>query len=320
MDIKENSLVYDTLIIGGGPAGTTAGIYAARAGLKTAILDRGLTSGALAITQKIANYPGVEGAISGADLLQTMRRQADQFGVAFIDDKAVGTDLNAEPKLVIGNLNTYQAKTIIIATGSMGRSNLLKGEAELLGKGVSYCAICDGAFFKNKSVFVAGSSDEAVEEALFLANIVSQVTLLCPTSALRASESLVKELESRPNLNLILGAAIKQIYGSDHVEGVRYILRGQGEKDLQASGAFLYLQGGVPITDFLVGQLELNPEGCLMVDREYQTTIPGVFAVGDVLCSHIKQAVIAAADGAIAGIAAQKYISGKKQMGFDWSK
>jgi len=320
MDINENTLVYDTLIIGGGPAGATAGIYAARAGLKAAILDRGLTSGALAITQKIANYPGMEGEISGADLLQTMRRQAEQFGVTFIDDKAIGTDLKAEPKLVFGNLNTYQAKTLIIATGSMGRSNLLKGEAELLGKGVSYCAICDGAFFKNKSVFVAGSSDEAVEEALYLANIVSQVTLLCPTPALRASASLVKELESQPNLKLVLGAAIKQIYGADHVEGVKYFVRGEGEKDLQASGAFLYLQGGVPITDFLVGQLELSPEGCLRVDHEYQTAIPGVFAVGDVLCSHIKQAVIAAADGAIAGIAAQKYITGRKQMGFDWSK
>jgi len=320
MDINENTLVYDTLIIGGGPAGATAGIYAARAGLKAAILDRGLTSGALAITQKIANYPGMEGEISGADLLQTMRRQAEQFGVTFIDDKAIGTDLKAEPKLVFGNLNTYQAKTLIIATGSMGRSNLLKGEAELLGKGVSYCAICDGAFFKNKSVFVAGSSDEAVEEALYLANIVSQVTLLCPTPALRTSASLVKELESQPNLKLILGAAIKQIYGTDHVEGVKYFVRGEGEKDLQASGAFLYLQGGVPITDFLVGQLELSPEGCLRVDHEYQTAIPGVFAVGDVLCSHIKQAVIAAADGAIAGIAAQKFISGRKQMGFDWSK
>ena len=320
MDINENTLVYDTLIIGGGPAGATAGIYAARAGLKAAILDRGLTSGALAITQKIANYPGMEGEISGADLLQTMRRQAEQFGVTFIDDKAIGTDLKAEPKLVFGNLNTYQAKTLIIATGSMGRSNLLKGEAELLGKGVSYCAICDGAFFKNKSVFVAGSSDEAVEEALYLANIVSQVTLLCPTPALRASASLVKELESQPNLKLVLGAAIKQIYGTDHVEGVKYFVRGEGEKDLQASGAFLYLQGGVPITDFLVGQLELSPEGCLRVDHEYQTAIPGVFAVGDVLFSHIKQAVIAAADGAIAGIAAQKFISGRKQMGFDWSK
>jgi len=320
MDINENTLVYDTLIIGGGPAGATAGIYAARAGLKAAILDRGLTSGALAITQKIANYPGMEGEISGADLLQTMRRQAEQFGVTFIDDKAIGTDLKAEPKLVFGNLNTYQAKTLIIATGSMGRSNLLKGEAELLGKGVSYCAICDGAFFKNKSVFVAGSSDEAVEEALYLANIVSQVTLLCPTPALRTSASLVKELESQPNLKLVLGAAIKQIYGTDHVEGVKYFVRGEGENDLQASGAFLYLQGGVPITDFLVGQLELSPEGCLRVDHEYQTAIPGVFAVGDVLCSHIKQAVIAAADGAIAGIAAQKFISGRKQMGFDWSK
>jgi thioredoxin reductase (NADPH) len=320
MNIEENTQVFDTLIIGGGPAGSTAGIYAARAGLKVAILDRGLTSGALAITRKIANYPGVEGEISGADLLQTMRRQAEQFGVVFIDDKAIGTDLKSETKLVFGNLDSYQAKTLVIATGSMGRSNLVKGEAELLGKGVSYCAICDGAFFKNKTVFVAGSSDEAVEEALYLANIVSQVYLLCPTTALRASEALIKDLESRQNLTLVLGAALKEIYGDGKVEGVKYLLRGEGVKDLQASGAFLYLQGGVPITDYLGGQLDLSPEGCLLVDHEYQTAIPGVFAVGDVLCSHIKQAVIAASDGAIAGIAAQKYISGKKQIGFDWSK
>ena len=320
MDLKENSLVYDTLIIGGGPAGATAGIYAARAGLKAAILDRGLTSGALAITRKIANYPGIEGEISGADLLLTMRRQAEQFGVVFIEDKAIGTDLKSEPKLVFGNLNTYQAKTIVIATGSMGRNNLVKGEAELLGKGVSYCAICDGAFFKEKTVFVAGSSDEAVDEALYLANIVDQVYLLCPTPELRASKKLIIDLQSRSNIKLVLGAALKQIYGSDRVEGVKYILRGEGEKDLQASAAFLYLQGGVPITDFLVGQLDLSPDGCIVVDHEYQTAIPGVFAVGDVLCSHIKQAVIAASDGAIAGIAAQKYITGKKQMGFDWSK
>jgi thioredoxin reductase (NADPH) len=320
MDVKVNTQVYDTVIIGGGPAGATAGIYAARAGLKVAILDRGLTSGALAITRKIANYPGIEGEISGAGLLQNMRHQAEQFGVIFIDDKAIGTDLKSDPKSVFGNSNTYQGKTLIIATGSMGRSNLVKGEAELLGKGVSYCAICDGAFFKNKTVFVAGSSDEAVGEALYLANIVRQVYLLCPTTALRASETLIKDLESRQNITLVLGAALKEIYGNGKVEGVKYIMRGEGQKDLPASGAFLYLQGGVPITDFLAGQLDLSPQGCVLVDREYQTTIPGVFAIGDILCSHIKQAVIAASDGAIAGIAVQKYITGKKQMGFDWSK
>lgn len=320
MDSQDYSQLYDALIIGGGPAGATAGIYAARAGLKVAILDRGLTSGALAITQKIANYPGIEGEISGADLLQIMREQAKSFGVAFIDDKAIGTDLHSDPKLVFGNQGTYQGKTIVVATGSMGRSNLLKGEAELLGKGVSYCAICDGAFFKNKAVFVAGSSDEAVEEALYLADIVRQVYLLCPTPQLRASDALIKELDTRQNIILVQGAALKEIYGNNQVEGVRYFVRGEGEKDLKVSGAFLYLQGGVPITDFLSGQLELSPDGCLRVDHEYQTSIPGIFAVGDVLCAHIKQAVIAAADGAIAGIAIQKYLSGKKQMGFDWSK
>ncbi|MEA4811406.1 MAG: FAD-dependent oxidoreductase [Anaerolineaceae bacterium] len=320
MDSRENLMVYDTVIIGGGPAGTSAGIYAARAGLSVAVLDRGLTSGALAITRKIANYPGIEGEVSGADLLGTMRRQAEQFGVLFIEDKAVGTDLKSDPKLVFGNRAVYQAKTIIIATGSMGRKDLVKGEAELLGKGVSYCAICDGAFFKNQPVMVAGSSDEAAEEALYLADIVGQVYLLSPIPELHASEAFIKALEAKQNISLVLGAALLEIYGNGKVEGVKYIMRGRGEQDLKVNGAFIYLQGGVPITDFLLGQLELSPEGFVCVNEEYETAIPGVFAIGDVLCSHIKQAIIAASDGAIAGIAAQKYIRGKKQMGFDWSK
>ena len=153
-DSSEN--IYDVLIIGGGPAGATAAIYAARAGLKVGILDKGLTTGALGTTSKIANYPGIDGEIAGAELLQIMRKQAQAFGAEFINDKAIGTDLTSEPRSVFGNFNVYNARSIIIATGSMGRSNLIKGEAELLGRGVSYCAVCDAAFFKGKDVAVIG--------------------------------------------------------------------------------------------------------------------------------------------------------------------
>jgi len=139
---------YDILIIGGGPAGATAGIYAARAGLKVGILDKGLTTGALGTTSKIANYPGIEGEVSGSGLLQVMREQALSFGAKFINDKAIGSDLSGNPKEVYGNFGVYTTRAIIIATGSMGRANLIKGEAELLGRGVSYCAVCDAAFFK----------------------------------------------------------------------------------------------------------------------------------------------------------------------------
>ena len=317
---ESNQEAFDVIIIGGGPAGASAGIYAARAGLKTAILDKGLTTGALGITSKIANYPGIEGDISGAELLEIMRRQAASFGAVFINDKAVGTELRGELKQVYGNQGVYAARAVVIATGSMGRGNRIKGETELLGRGVSYCAVCDAAFFKNASVAVTGSTDEAVDEALYLTHFADQVHFFSPTVELNAPPALVDELLKRPNVVFYPGGALREIVGKEHVEAVRFNPRERGSGELAVQGAFVYLQGGAPITDFLQGQLELTPSGCLRVDEEYQTAIPGVFAVGDVLCEHIKQAVIAAADGATAGIAVEKFLRGRKQMGFDWSK
>ena len=319
MNDTQPELIYDVVIIGGGPAGSTAGIYTARANLSTLVLDKGLTTGALGTTSKIANYPGVMGEVSGAQLLKTMRAQAESFGARYVNDKAIGTDLAGSPKVVYGNAGVYPARAVIIATGSLGRSNLIKGEAEFLGRGVSYCAVCDAAFFKDEAVAVAGKNDEAVEEALYLARFASRVTLLCPTPELVASEELIAELKANSKIEVLLGAAIHEIYGSTHVEGIAYAQRGkEGEQKLAVKGVFIYLQGGVPITDFLQGQIETTAQGCILVDREFQTNVPGVFAVGDVLCQHIKQAVIAAADGATAGIAVEKYLRGRAKMGVDW--
>ena len=319
MNDTQPELIYDVVIIGGGPAGSTAGIYTARANLSTLVLDKGLTTGALGTTSKIANYPGVMGEVSGAQLLKTMRAQAESFGARYVNDKAIGTDLAGSPKVVYGNAGVYPARAVIIATGSLGRSNLIKGEAEFLGRGVSYCAVCDAAFFKDEAVAVAGKNDEAVEEALYLARFASQVTLLCPTPELVAAEELIAELKANSKIEVLLGAAIHEIYGNTHVEGIAYAQRGkEGEQRLAVKGVFIYLQGGVPITDFLQGQIETSAQGCILVDREFQTNVPGVFAVGDVLCQHIKQAVIAAADGATAGIAVEKYLRGRAKMGVDW--
>jgi thioredoxin reductase (NADPH) len=312
--------IYDLVIVGGGPAGATAAIYSARAALKTAVLDKGLTTGALGITSKIANYPGIDGEIGGAELLAIMRKQAASFGAEFIDDKAIGADFSGEIKQVYGNQGVYPAKAVIIATGSMGRSNLIKGEAEFLGRGVSYCAICDAAFFKDAPIAVTGNSDEAVEEALYLTRFASKVTLLSPTPELRAPEELIAELAEKPNAEILKGAVVREILGEGQVQGIRYLMRAQKDRDMPVNGVFVYLQGGVPVTDWLQGQLEITEAGCIRVNREYETSVPGIFAVGDVLCSHIKQAVIAASDGAIAAIAVEKRLRGKKQMGFDWSK
>jgi thioredoxin reductase (NADPH) len=311
--------VYDVVIIGGGPAGVSAAIYTARAGLNTLILDRGLTSGALGMTAKIANYPGIPEPLSGAELLERMRQQALGFGAQFINDKVIGVDLLSDPKTVFGNAGSYAARAVIIASGSMGRGQRVKGEDELLGHGVSYCATCDAAFFKDQEVAVAGSSDEAVEEALFLTRFVRRVHFLSPTPDLKAPAHLVEELTHHPKVTLYPGAALREIIGDKQVQAVRFNQRGAGEKVIPVSGAFIYLQGGKPITDFLQGQLPLNDGGCLIVDREYQTSLPGVFAVGDVLCNHVKQAVVAAAEGAIAGMAADKVLHQRKQLAVDWS-
>mgnify|MGYP000955475332 CR=1 FL=1 len=314
--------VYDVIIIGGGPAGATAAMYAARAELKVGILDKGLTTGALGTTSKIANYPGVEGEIGGAELLQTMRKQAAAFGAEFINDKAIGTDLLGQPKAVFGNLGVYNARSIIVATGSMGRSNLIKGEAEFLGRGVSYCAVCDAAFFKDKDVAVIGKSDEAVDEALYLARFARTVHFFAPGREVNVNEEEFDGLQGTGNVVLHLGSIVKEIVGEEKVEGIRFLDReaGTGEEYLEVDGVFVYLQGGKPITDFLQGQLEISSEGCLQVDRENQTNIPGVYAIGDVICTHVKQAVIAAGDGAIAAIAAEKWLRGKSKARVDWGE
>ena len=273
-------------------------------------------------TIKIANFPGIEAEVGGAELLQTMRKQALGFGAEFINDKAIGTDLTSGTRAVFGNMGVYEARSIIVATGSMGRSNLIKGEAELLGRGVSYCAVCDAAFFKGKDVAVIGKSDEAVDEALYLARFARTVHFFAPSKEINVDEDALESLKGTANIVMHLGSVVKEINGTAKVEGVRFLDReaGDNEQDIPVEGAFVYLQGGKPITDFLQGQLEISEQGCLQVDRENQTNIPGVYAIGDVICTHVKQAVIAAGDGAIAAIAAEKWLRGKSKARVDWGK
>lgn len=309
---------YDVVIIGGGPAGASAAIYAARSELRTLVIDKGLTAGALGITGKISNYPGVPGPVTGAELVEIMRGQAESFGAKFITDKVVGIDMDSEPRAVMAGTGTFTTKAIILATGSMGRTSVVKGEEELLGRGVSYCATCDGAFFREQTVAVVGNNDEALEEALFLTKYVAKVYLIVPTPELKAREFLAHEVMEHEKVEVMLGTRLKEIVGTTLVEGVRVHPRGGAEQVLPVTGAFVYLQGGKPITDYLMEQLETTPEGCLAVDHEMQTAVPGIFAVGDLLCTHIKQAVIAASDGVIAAIAADKFIHGRKKLQMDW--
>ncbi|MDW8325401.1 MAG: FAD-dependent oxidoreductase [Anaerolineales bacterium] len=313
-------LEYDLIIIGGGPAGATAALYAARADLRTLVVDKGVTAGALGLTAKIANYPGVPGEISGAELVERIRQQAASFGAQFVQDKVQAVELEGERKIVYTNTATYTARAVIIATGSMGRGQRVPGEDRLLGRGVSYCATCDAAFFRDQEVAVVGSDDEAVEEALFLTKFARRIHLVSPTPELKAVPEQAGKIAAHPKVELHLGTSLREVIGQTKVEGIRVAPRGRPEQVLPVSGVFIYLQGNRPITDFLQGQLPTSETGCLIVDHEFRTAIPGVYAIGDVLCNHVKQAVVAAAEGAVAAMAVEKELHGRKQLAVDWSK
>ncbi len=310
--------VYDVIIIGGGPAGGSAAIYTARADLKTVVIDKGLTAGALGMASEIANYPGLPEPIAGVELVRRMRDQARSFGATFVDEKVLRVDLKGDPKQVWTGAEGYQGRAVIIATGAMGRTRRFPGEERLLGRGVSYCATCDGAFFRDKEVAVAGNNDEAIEEALTLTRFASRVHVLNPTSDLRAPEELVEELRAHDKVTIHASTRIREIVGENRVDAVHVVKQGE-EETIEVDGVFVYLQGNLPITDFLDDQVPTNEEGCLTVGESFQTSVDGVFAVGDVLCTHVKQAVIAAAEGVEAAIAVDRYLHGREKLRPDWS-
>ena len=309
--------VYDVIIIGGGPSGASSATYTARADLRTLVIDKGVTAGALGMASKIANYPGLPDPIEGVELVRRMRHQARSFGATFINERVLRVNLDSSPKQVYTGEGVYQGRAVIIATGSMGRTNRFPGEDRLLGRGVSYCATCDAAFFRDRDVAVAGSNDEAIEEALTLARFASSVHVLSPQPKLRGSEELVEELKGHDGVTIHRSTRIKEIRGENKVDAVEVIAQGETEI-ISVSGVFIYLQGNVPVTGFLGEQVSTNDEGCLIVDEYYQTNAEGVFAIGDVLCKHVKQAAIAAAEGVEAAVVVDRYLHGRKQLRADW--
>jgi thioredoxin reductase (NADPH) len=311
--------VYDVIIIGGGPAGLSAGQYAARAKLKTLIIDKSSTAGALAYTSMIENYPGICQPMSGKELLDIFRRQALDFGAEFLGDtQVVGVSLEPEVKEIHTLSNTFKSKTVILATGSMGRKATIKGEAEFLGRGVSYCAICDANFFKGKRVCVLGDSEEAVKEAGLLAKYAAKVYLIAPAKKLKVPDghpALMYE-----NLEVLLGRRTREVLGGDVVEGVKISDQDGKEETLELEGVFIYIHGSKPVVDYLGGLVELSDEECIAVNRLMYTNTPGVFAAGDVVCTEVRQVVIAAANGCTAALSAEKFIHHRKKTRYDWAK
>lgn len=312
--------VYDVIIIGAGPAGSSAAIYTARAGLSTLVLYRAEADGALGVTQQIENYPGIRGPISGYELLKLMREHAKAFGAEFVKGKVVATDLLGEIKKVYTiDGREFQGRAVIIASGAMERANKFKGEEEFLGKGVSYCGVCDAAFFKGRPVAVVGEDDYALEETEFIARFASKVYLVVPSSRIKAPEEMVEEVKKHPHIEILLHHRVLEIVGSSLVEGLAVQNIDTKEKKLlQVDGVFIFLGGNKPSVDFLMNQVEMTDGHCIVVNEEMMTSVPGVFAAGDVLCNNIKQAVIAAADGVKAALAVDKYLNKKAKITAQW--
>ena len=304
--MAENS--YDVVIIGGGPGGASAAIYTARADLSTLVIDKNIMSGALAVATKIVNYPGVHEEISGLELLRRMRVQAEGFGARFVQEQVIGVDFNSDPKSIYTN-NVYQAKAVILATGAHDRKNKVPGEGELLGRGVSYCATCDAAFFKNEDVAVIGFNDHALEEALFLTRYAKSVKVITPTSEFKAAEELLEKVRSNEKIEMMTRLKLVAVDGKESLTEIRVQPREGTERSIPVTGAFVYLEGNQPSTQFLNSVIPIGTGGCLFNDRDQSTPIPGVFAVGDVTCTQLKQAVVSAAEGVIAAISADRFIN-----------
>lgn len=300
--------IYDVIIIGAGPGGTTAGIYAARARMKTVMLDKARIGGQLANSPRMANYPGFPEPIDGRALMERMRIQAEQQGAEFVQAEVGGVDLSHDPKRVFTTSGEFLGKTVIIAAGAGERKNKLPGEEEFLGRGVSYCAVCDGPFFRGEEVAVVGDDNHAVEEALFLSRYASRIHLLIPRSELRAQSPLREELAGDSRLVLHPETRVKQVVGNDCVTGLLAQRKEDDPETLPVSGVFFYLTGGMPATAFLSGVLDLDEKGYIRVNEYMETAVPGVFAVGDIRCGPLKQVVTACADGALAAMGADRYI------------
>ena len=308
--------IYDVVIIGGGPAGLSAAQYAARSNLRTIVLDKSPTAGALAFTSKIENYPGLPAPVSGKELLDIFRKQATGFGAEYVETQVVGVTLENEVKEVVTMDKTYKGKTLIIATGSMGRKPGIKGEKEFLGKGVSYCAICDAAFYKNMTVSVIGDSEEALKEAAILTRFAKTVHLIVPSNELKVEHPALQS----DKLKVITGQRVIEIAGADFVTKITLKnIATDEETEMLTDGVFLYLYGSKPVVDFLNFAVDLSDEMCVLSDKMMETSIKGVFSAGDVTCVEVRQVVVAAAYGCIAALSAEKYLHHRKRRKYDWS-
>ena len=302
--------VYDLLVLGGGPAGLAAGMYGARARMKTGIIEKGRPGGQAATTEDLENYPGFGRGTTGPGLTQAMADHATSFGAEFIKDTIVALDLKSSPKKVIGKKGEYLGKAIIYALGAEPRMLKAPGEGKLRGKGVSYCATCDADLFEELDVAVVGSGDAAIEEAEYLSKFADKVSVIVihEEGKVDANQVSFERARQNPKLKWIWNSIVKSINGEELVESItlKNIKTGE-ESDYPINGVFIFI-GTVPLTEVLAGEVELNQQGYVVTDEKMAASVEGVFAAGDVRAKYLRQVVTAASDGAIAAVAAEKYV------------
>ncbi|NLW23520.1 MAG: thioredoxin-disulfide reductase [Tissierellia bacterium] len=307
-------MIYDVVIIGAGPAGLAAGIYASRARLNTLIVEKEKPGGQIVTTAEVANYPGSIENATGPSLIARMVDQADEFGAERVLDTIKEVELDGKIKVLKGEKGEYQAKTVIIATGANPRPIGCPGEKELVGRGVSYCATCDAAFFEDMEVYVVGGGDTAVEEGMYLTKFARKVTIIHRRDELRAAKSIQEKAFKNDKIEFMWNTVVEEIKGDGIVESmvVRNVKTGEtkeifADEEDGTFGIFPFI-GFIPATDLFQGKVELV-DGYIKTDEDMRTNIPGVFAAGDVRVKSLRQVVTATADGAIAAVQAEKYIN-----------
>ena len=303
------SSAYDVIIIGGGPAGLSAGLYTSRAGLKTLLVEKGMVGGQITNAELVENYPGFPDGISGFDLGDSIHRQATRFGLETVSADVTGVEFGGLEKLIKTSEGDYTARAVIIAGGAALQRLGVPGEEDLTGRGVSYCATCDGAFFRDKAVAVIGGGDSAVEEALLLTRFVSRVIIIHRRDQLRASKIVQERAFANDKIEFMWDTVVDGITGDDRVTGlnVRNVKTNQ-TSTIEVAAAFIYV-GQRPNTEYLKGIIPLDEEGRIITNERMETEVSGVFAAGDIRKHSARQVITAAGDGATAALSAEKYLS-----------
>ncbi|MBQ3071800.1 MAG: thioredoxin-disulfide reductase [Oscillospiraceae bacterium] len=305
-----NTKIYDMIIIGGGPGGYTAALYAARAGLDTLVIEKLFAGGQMALTHRIDNYPGFTDGIGGYELADQIQRQAERFGAKTQNAEVRRVDLRGDPKVVETGEGIFLGKTVVLATGADPRELGVPGEKELVGRGVAYCAACDGMFYKGKTVVVVGGGNTAAADALLLSRIANKVVLVHRRDTLRATRIYHEPLTKAKNVEFRWNSVVTELLHGDSLTGVRVkdVQTGE-ESELSADGVFVSI-GRRPATELTSGQLELDGNGYITAGDTTETSIPGVYAVGDVRTKLLRQVVTATADGAMAVHMAEEFLAG----------